>query len=120
MTNGEGDGKFSKENLTHFVPNGNNNTLNGRVEINLVNAEREQKLQEHTNESSFCRALLAGIHGVEPEQLTEEFLRNVNAKDDEKRRIEAEKFGRKIVRPGNSDKELEDVIRKLSNLKFSN
>lgn len=113
MSGGQGGGKFSKENLTHFVPNVSNNTSNGRVNSEKEPIERETIMQKQENEAKFCRALLAGIHGVEPEELTQEFLENAKAESLKAMRLEAEREGLKMIKPGNAKKHLEEQRKRL-------
>jgi len=69
--------------------------------------------EKQENERRFCRALLAGIHGIEPDQLTEEFLKKAEADWEENRQKEAEEKGWEVIRPEDVEEYLDKGYKAL-------
>ncbi len=75
-----------------------------------------KKEEQEEYERNFCRALLAGLYGVEPEQLTKEFVQKAKAEDKRKREEVAQEKGWRSISPEDADAYFAETDRKLKNL----
>jgi len=107
---------FPEEDLTRnplYRKNLNKGFVPDKNHPELLSSPEEVLKQKQENERRFCRALLAGIHGIEPDQLTEEFLKKAHADWEEKRQKEAEEKGWEVIRSEDAEEYIDREYKLL-------